>query len=54
MKLQKAMFALTAMMFLFAGKSSAQQGEGPNFDRSAKPRAIQDLLVGSKSRPRML
>jgi Domain of unknown function (DUF4136) len=34
MKLQKAMFALTAMMFLFAGKSSAQQVK-TDYDRSA-------------------
>jgi hypothetical protein len=34
MKLQKAMLALTAMMFLFAGKSSAQQVK-TDFDRSA-------------------
>ena len=34
MKLQKAMFALTAMMFLFAGKSSAQQVQ-TDYDRSA-------------------
>ncbi len=34
MKLQKAMFALTAMMFLFAGKSSAQQVK-TDYDRGA-------------------
>jgi Domain of unknown function (DUF4136) len=34
MKLQKALLALTAMMFLFAGKSSAQQVK-TDFDRSA-------------------
>jgi hypothetical protein len=34
MKLQKAIFALTAMMFLFAGKSSAQQVK-TDYDRSA-------------------
>ena len=34
MKLQKAMFALTAMMFLLAGKSSAQQVK-TDYDRSA-------------------
>ena len=34
MKLQKAMFALTAMMFLFAGKCSAQQVK-TDYDRSA-------------------
>src|SRR5882724_520663 len=34
MKLQKAMFVLTAMMFLFAGKSSAQQVK-TDYDRSA-------------------
>jgi hypothetical protein len=34
MKLQKATFALTAMMFLFAGKSSAQQVK-IDYDRSA-------------------
>jgi Domain of unknown function (DUF4136) len=34
MKLQKVMLALTAMMFLFAGKSSAQQVK-TDYDRSA-------------------
>jgi hypothetical protein len=34
MKLQRLMFALTAMMFLFAGKSSAQQVK-TDYDRSA-------------------
>jgi len=34
MKVQRVMFALTAMMFLFAGKSSAQQVK-TDYDRSA-------------------
>jgi len=34
MKMQRVMFALLAMMFLFAGKSSAQQVK-TDYDRSA-------------------